>query len=99
MTPKLLSPDDPRAPKFWMYEESGVLAPVVQKYLEGAELTRHDVQIMKTYLRQWIDSPVWQGEPIDRLRRSARMIYEKADIHRWIRDALALKGSIRYEPV
>lgn len=88
MTPALLSPDDPRAPRFWMHEQSGVLEPVVRKYLDGAELKPHEVVTMRLYLRQWIDSPVWAGEPVERLRRSAGFIATTADVRRWLDAAL-----------
>ena len=34
----LLDPSDPRAPKYWMYETSGALQPVVRAYLAGNSL-------------------------------------------------------------
>jgi hypothetical protein len=55
----LLPPDHPDAPKFWMYETSGVLKPVVQAYLNGERLRPEQVRLMRDYLCQWVCSPVW----------------------------------------
>ncbi len=59
MTPKMLPPDHPDAPKFWMYESSGVLQPVIRKYLLADELTAAEIGLMRAYLWQWVASPVW----------------------------------------
>ena len=75
----MISPDDPRAPKYWMYEESGVLRPAVEAYLNGEPLTAGQVKLMRLYLKQWIDSPVWDENPVadedsklDRMRTGCR---------------------------
>ncbi|MEI9971101.1 MAG: hypothetical protein WDO73_03055 [Ignavibacteriota bacterium] len=56
-----LSAGDPRAPKFWMYETSGVLRPAIEAYLHNRPMTVGQIALMRVYLRQWIMSPVWQG--------------------------------------
>jgi hypothetical protein len=88
----ILSLDDPRAPKYWMHETSGVLRPAIEGYLNRRPLTLFEVATIRAYLRQWIFSPVWDGlggdEELARLRRQIDGIRNRADIDRWIRDAL-----------
>lgn len=83
----MLSRDDPAAPKYWMYESSGVLMPTVAKYLRGERLGELDIPIMRAYLRQWIMSPVWSGEGVDELRRAIDGILDHDAVNRWLMDA------------
>jgi hypothetical protein len=83
MMPQLLPPDHPDAPKYWMYESSGVLKPAVEKYLNGKWLTRAELGAMKAYLRQWVDSPSWDLSPVtedDRTELQSLRL-RVADIH------------------
>jgi hypothetical protein len=75
-------------PGFWMNEQSGVLAPVVKAYLKGDPLSLADVGTMRAYLRQWINAPVWHGEPIEGLRRQIDTIFSREDIDAWLEGAL-----------
>ena len=93
----MISPDDPRAPKYWMYEESGVLRPAVEAYLNGEPLTAGQIRLMRLYLKQWIDSPVWDENPVAdedskrelaELRRLADAIETEREIADWIECAL-----------
>jgi hypothetical protein len=91
---ELLSPDDPRAPRFWRYEKSGVLAPVVEAYLLGQPLSLEQIGVMRAYLRQWIQSPVWGANPagageLEQLRAAVALIRTREDIRRWLALALA----------
>ena len=89
-----ITPDDPRAPKYWMYETSGVLAPVVERYLRRPRsMTLEDIAVMRAYLRQWIDSPAWDQNPhapiaarlaLADLRRRAKAIASVNDIHEFL---------------
>jgi hypothetical protein len=54
-----MSPHKDNSPKCWRAEASGVLAPVVGRYLLGEQLSLMDIATMRAYLRQWIWSPVW----------------------------------------
>lgn len=56
---QLPAPDDPRAPKYWMYETGGELAPAVGRLLNRAPLSPRDIALIRAYCRQWIESPVW----------------------------------------
>lgn len=95
----LLSPDDPRAPKYWRYEQGGELVPAVERFLgiRHEPLTPRDRDLIRTYLRQWIDSPVWEMNPsadayqlaeLAGLRVQAAQIHSVGDIRRWINRAM-----------
>jgi hypothetical protein len=86
----LLSLDDPRAPKYWMHETSGVLRIAVESYLAGGEMRIRDIAALRSYLRQWIESPVWGGdcEVIAQLRQSIDGLTNRYDIARWLELAL-----------
>lgn len=88
----LLPPDHPDAPKYWMLEIGDQLRPAIMRYLENEPLEAGDVDIIRAYLRQWIDSPVWnaEGEEVDDLRRKVREIRTRSDVCDWIEDALDL---------
>lgn len=73
---------------YWMHETSGVLAPAVQRYLEGKSLSAGDISLLRAYLKQWITRGNWKGdEELKELRTSVDMISTRADIEQW--DALA----------
>lgn len=75
----MLDPSDPLAPKYWMYEQSGALVPVVKAYIDGKPLSVRDVRIMRAYLLQWFSSPVWgQSNELNALRARVSAI-ETAD--------------------
>ncbi len=93
----LLPPDHPQAPKYWMHEVGGNLVPAMKRYLEGTRAFPDDVNLIRAYLRQWIDSPVWVGgvesetrNALDELRRKARELRTISDITTWIEQALDL---------
>ncbi len=81
-----------------MHETGGRLRIAVENYLNNRLMTVRDVALMREYLSQWIDSPVWEMNPgideralaaLSGLRLRARRIHTVQDIHRWIHDALA----------
>jgi hypothetical protein len=85
------------APKYWQHEIGGALRIAIENYLNNRLMTVCDVALMRAYLVQWIDSPVWEMNPsidarsmaaLGALRLEARRIRNVADIHRWIHDAL-----------
>ena len=88
----LPSPDSPLAPKYWMHETSGKLAPAITRLINNEGLSADDILLIRSYLRQWIDSPVWDQNPemtvksrraLDQLRSRAKEIKNRADIDRW----------------
>jgi hypothetical protein len=88
MDPVLLPPDHPDAPKYWMYETSGVLTPAIKAYLDGKMMTPKQIAAMRAYLRQWISSPVWAGPEIDGLRDAIGSLTSRKQIERWLDRAL-----------
>ena len=99
MSPRALPPPDhPDAPKYWRSETSGQLRGAVENYVNRRLMTVRDVALMRAYIIQWIDSPVWEQAPafdaraasaLSALRLRARRILSVADIHRWMYDAAA----------
>jgi hypothetical protein len=90
-----LSHADPRAPKYWMNEVSGFLRPAIEAYLNHTPMSSRDIAAMRSYLCQWIDSPVWDDEDrshwnerLSRLRKMAKQISNREDISLWIHLAL-----------
>jgi hypothetical protein len=93
----LLPPDHPQAPKYWMHETGGQLGPAMERYLKGEPEKPDDVNLIRAYLRQWIDSPVWSdgvdGETrteLDELRTKAREIRSRLEIDMWLENASQL---------
>lgn len=87
----LLPPDHPQAPKYWSNEIGGKLVPAILRYLDGRPTQPDDVMLIRAYLRQWIDSPVWDtGEPDDlaKLRKDVRELRDRSDITAWLKQAL-----------
>ena len=99
MSPRALPPPGhPDAPKYWRHETGGRLAIAVENFLNNRLMTVRDVALVRAYLVQWIESPVWEMSPtfdeharagLAVLRQRARRIGTVADIHHWIHDALA----------
>jgi hypothetical protein len=96
----LLPPSDPRAPKFWRHETGGLLAPAMERFLLHKRAKPGDTDLIRAYLQQWIDSPVWQMNPagsdyethraLTELRQSAHSIHTRDDVRRWVAEALDL---------
>lgn len=81
------------APGYWMHETSGVLRPAVEAYLAGEPLTPEHIAALRSYLRQWIMSPVWDQNPhaddddrwaLGELRRHVNDLMTRTVIERWI---------------
>lgn len=51
-----------RPPHFWMTEQTGRLAPVIDAYFNGEKLTPEDLDLLKQYLRQYIERVVMAGD-------------------------------------
>ena len=97
MNPPLLPPDHPDAPKYWAYETSGRLVPVIQAYLTGETLDEAGIGVMRDYLRQWVNSPVWSSgssiegrQALESLRARVAAIASREDIEQAIEAAEAL---------
>lgn len=89
MSAPSLSPDNPRAPRLWRFETSGILRPAVEAYLAGGPLAPSSIALLRDYLRQWIFSPVWDENPagsawLDGLRDGINSLTTRAQIAMWI---------------
>lgn len=76
------------APGYWKHETSGVLRPVVERYLHGETLDVAEVLTMRAYLRQWIAAPGFVGAEVEALRASVDTIVDMPSLHRWLELAL-----------
>jgi hypothetical protein len=75
------------APGYWMSETSGVLRPVVERWLNGRPLTAPELATMRAYLRQWMAPDCWQGPDVADLRARVDLIHSNGDLSRWLTDA------------
>jgi hypothetical protein len=76
-----------------MHETSGVLKPVIRRYLQGHRLEPYQVGIMRAYLEQWFDSPVWRTDNdgnLESIRVRVHQISETGHIRAVLKDALEL---------
>lgn len=74
-------------PGFWMNEQGGELQPAIVNYLNHHPLTPGEVELIRLYLKQWINSPVWRGDLAGELRLSVDQIENSTDISNWLRMA------------
>ena len=77
-----------RGPGYWMDQASGVLRPAIEAYLTGGDMTRQQVALLRVYLRQWINAPVWFGPTVMSLRRTVDDLHDRRSIDRWLDRAL-----------
>lgn len=88
------------APGYWRDETSGLLAPVVTRYLQGERaLNASEIDILRRYFVQWACASIWDTNPhldhegeanLERLRERARAIRAISDVDRWREAALEL---------
>jgi hypothetical protein len=71
-------------PGYWMNEVTGVLRPAVEAFCNDEPMTARQIAAMRTYLRQWIAAPLWQGPVIDELRRSVDCLKSATAIREWL---------------
>ena len=93
----------PQPPKYWTFEPRD-LSVAVHAYTAGEDLTVRDVALMRAYLKQWVDSPVWEGYPdetdggrqwLAELRERVRAIASPDDIAQ----ALSIMTARRMDPL
>ena len=87
----------PLAPRCWRDETLGALAAAIEHYLTYGAMTVRDVALIRAYLVQWIDSPVWDMNPdhseesrrvLALLRSDARRIADAKCITAWLMRAM-----------
>lgn len=71
-----------------MKETSGVLAAVIERYLNHKPLDSYELAIMRAYLRQWIMAPGWTGVDVEELRKAVELIETQRELERWLEVAL-----------
>ena len=59
----LPAPGTATAPKYWMHEIGGELAPAIERLVRAEPLSDRDILQIRAYLWQWIESPVWDQNP------------------------------------
>ena len=84
------------APGYWMNERyPSVLRRAVERYLKGADLSPTDIVALRAYLRQWINSPVWDANPhgttgLTGLRDMIGSLSSREQIDLWSRRAVEM---------
>jgi len=95
----MISPSDPRAPHYWRYETGGELHSAMWRYMSGAAVRLRDLALIHLYLRQWVDSPAWDGNPhltegnrqeLNAVRQQAREAKTRTQIDRLVNALVAL---------
>jgi hypothetical protein len=85
----LLDPAHPLAPKYWVYETGGALALAVMTYLRGDPMSQEDIALLRSYLGQWVSSPVWGPTPhLERLQLEVKAIGTRQQLRTWLETAL-----------
>jgi hypothetical protein len=86
-------------PRYWREEITGCLAKPIRKFLNGFTLDDGEIALIRAYLEQWVDAPVWDMNPhadpegrreLAALRQEAREIATRADIGRWMYKAMQM---------
>lgn len=77
-----------REPGYWMYETTGLLRPVIEDLVHGKPLSPPQIELMRQYLHQWVYADGFFGPEVDQLRLSVLAITTRADIDRWIAQAI-----------
>lgn len=75
-------------PGYWRNETSGVLVPVVERFLHGEDLDAEGIATMRAYLRQWVYAPGFVGSDIERLRWLVDRIDTMVSLRAWLHVAL-----------
>ncbi len=81
-----------RPPRFWMEEITGRLAAAIEVYLRNEELTAEQLDLIKIYLRQYIERAVI-ADTVDRrtLLERVEMLKRVGDVERFA-DVLSEAG-------
>lgn len=102
--PPYIPPDG--GPHYWRTETSGLLPNAIKAYLanrtENAPISTNDCDLVKAYLRHWVNAPVWERLPLPgpealdkahkkhliRLRDAAACLTDADSIAEWLHVAL-----------
>lgn len=81
-----------RPPHFWMTEQTGRLEAAVEAYLDGDPLSTAEIDLIKQYLRQYVERAVMTGDANrGALLRKIETLRSSGDIERFA-DQLAEVG-------
>ena len=89
-------PTPPEPPRHWTDKTSDLMMPIVRRFVEGEELNEYELQMMRMYCEQWVDSKTWDSNPFGGLadlavlRKSAREIDTLVALRKWIEYATEL---------
>lgn len=80
-----------KPPRFWMEEETGLLAAAVETYLQGEPLGSAQFDLVRLYLRQYLERAVLASDAnrvkllarIDRLRTTADLERFADELAEW----------------
>jgi hypothetical protein len=73
-----------RPPHFWMTEQSGLLAAAVETYLNGDPLTPAALDLIKQYLRQYLERALMTGDAKrDLMLRKSAALRNNREIERF----------------
>jgi hypothetical protein len=75
-------------PGYWMRETSGILRPIIERYLDGESLNSHQLAVMRGYLRQWIYAEGFFGPDVAWLRAHVGDVTDMHTLHIWLERAL-----------
>ena len=90
-------------PHYWQTESSGLLPNAIKAYFdnrtENGPISTNDCDLVKAYIRHWINAPVWSLNPfyqdaadqdneLRALRDEADKLTDADSIDRWIHRAL-----------
>ncbi|WP_029214888.1 hypothetical protein [Kallotenue papyrolyticum] len=71
-------------PRFWMEETTGALGDAVETYMNGEPLTAQQLELIKIYLRQYIERAVLSGDANKkRLLSQVDKLKSTADVERF----------------
>lgn len=74
----------PVPPRFWMEEQTGVLADAVEIYMRGEPLDAHQLDLLRLYLRQYIERAVLSvGTDRNKLLARIEKLRRTSDIERF----------------
>ncbi len=73
-----------KPPRFWMEEQTGVLSEAVETYMDGGKLSAAQLDVIKIYLKQYVERAMLAGGPkVALLHTKIDKIKTTADVERF----------------
>jgi hypothetical protein len=100
---KLAKPEPQNAaPRYWRDHLSSY-GESMGRYIAGEDMTIMDLMIVQTYLRQWVQSPVWEDEQRPAAARLAlsllRMKARRANTREQLRSCMKMAAEMGMDPL